>query len=57
MGRAVVAPFASAALGRRLAAAFRVVVVEQRVGRVVELAWLVVGEPVSRSVDPRLVRL
>jgi hypothetical protein len=43
-GAAVVASFASAALGWRLKAVFRVVVVEQRVGRVVEFAWLVVGE-------------
>jgi hypothetical protein len=44
-GRAVVASFASAALGWRLVAAFRVVVLVQRVRRVVELACLVVGEP------------
>jgi hypothetical protein len=48
--RAVVASFAGAALGWRLETAVRVVVVEQRVGRVVELACLVVGEPSGAAV-------
>jgi len=49
-GRAVVASFASAALGWRLAAAFRGVVVVERVRQVVELACLVVGEPGGATV-------
>ncbi len=49
-GTGVVASFASAALGWRLETAFRVVVVEQRVGRAVELACLVVGEPSGATV-------
>jgi hypothetical protein len=49
-GKAVVASFASAALGWRLVAAFRVVVVVERVRRVVELACLVVGEPSGATV-------
>src|SRR6266511_2951696 len=49
-GRAVVASFASAALGWRLETALRVVVVEQRVRQVVELACLVVGEPSGATV-------
>jgi hypothetical protein len=42
---AVVASFASAALGWRFQAALGVVVVEERGGRVVELACFVVGDP------------
>jgi hypothetical protein len=42
---AVVASLAGAALGWWFEAVLGVVVVEQRGGRVVELAWLVVGEP------------
>jgi DNA-binding CsgD family transcriptional regulator len=49
-GRAVVASLASAALGWRLETAFRVVVVVERVRRVVELACLVVGEPSGATV-------
>jgi hypothetical protein len=49
-GRAVVASFAGAALGGWLVAAFGVVVVVERVGRVVELACLVVGEPSGATV-------
>jgi hypothetical protein len=44
-GRAVVASFAGVALGWRLETALGVVVVVERVRRVVELACLVVGEP------------
>ncbi len=49
-GTAVVASFASAALGWRLETAFRVVVVEQRVRQAVELACLVLGEPSGPTV-------
>ena len=48
--RAIVASFAGAAFFWRLATAFCVVVVVERVGWVVELACLVVGEPGGATV-------
>jgi hypothetical protein len=49
-GTAVVASFASVALGWRLETAFRVVAVEQRVRQAVGLACLVVGKPSGATV-------